>query len=174
MINDNKIILIGPSCCGKDFLRKEMQKRGYQYCVTHTTRAPRDGEKEGVDYFFIDKDNFKSMIKNKDFIEYDEFNNNYYGTLRENFENNDLFIMTPRGVNQLSEEYRKRCTVVYLSIDKELQKRRMKEDRGMGDNEIERRVESDYYTFLQFEDYDLYISNFQVKDVNKIINSIQK
>ncbi len=86
MINDMKkgaiLILSGPSGCGKSTLLKEVYKDidDYYFSISTTTRAPRVGETNGVDYFFVTKEEFEEDIENGDFLEYAKVHDNYYGT----------------------------------------------------------------------------------------------
>jgi guanylate kinase len=76
------LILSGPSGCGKSTLLKEVYKDidDYYFSISTTTRAPRVGEVNGVDYFFVTKEEFEADIKNNDFLEYAKVHDNYYGT----------------------------------------------------------------------------------------------
>ena len=85
MINEKKgaiLILSGPSGCGKSTLLKEVYKDidDYYFSISTTTRAPRVGEVNGVDYFFVTKEEFEKDINNGDFLEYAKVHDNYYGT----------------------------------------------------------------------------------------------
>ena len=85
MIKEKKgaiLILSGPSGCGKSTLLKEVYKDigDYYFSISTTTRAPRVGEQNGVDYFFVTKDEFEKDIANDDFLEYAKVHDNYYGT----------------------------------------------------------------------------------------------
>lgn len=76
------VILSAPSGCGKDTVFKEIQKIRDDVCesVSATTRAPRDGEVDGVNYFFKTKEQFEEMINNNGLLEYAQYNNCFYGT----------------------------------------------------------------------------------------------
>lgn len=76
------LVLSGPSGSGKSTLIKEMVKDigPYYFSISTTTRAPREGEKEGVDYYFVDKEHFKNDICEELFLEYATVHDNYYGT----------------------------------------------------------------------------------------------
>ena len=85
MIKEKKgaiLIISGPSGCGKSTLLKEVYKDidDYYFSISTTTRAPRVGEVDGVDYFFVTKEEFEADIKNDDFLEYAKVHDNYYGT----------------------------------------------------------------------------------------------
>ena len=65
------------------------------FSVSHTTRNIREGEVDGKDYYFIDKDTFQKMIDNGDFIEWANVHDNYYGTSFKELEkaNNEKVIL---------------------------------------------------------------------------------
>lgn len=77
------IVLSGPSGVGKGTVRKKVFKDeslNLAYSISMTTRLPRNMEKDGVDYFFVDIPTFKQMIEEDKFLEYTHFVGNYYGT----------------------------------------------------------------------------------------------
>ena len=83
------IVLSGPSGVGKGTVRKalfEMPEQEFVYSVSMTTRAPRPGEVDGVDYYFVSKDEFERQIAAGNLLEYAEFVGNYYGTPKDKVE----------------------------------------------------------------------------------------
>lgn len=77
------IVLSGPSGVGKGTVRAAIfSKKGQQfvYSISATTRSPRPGEQNGVDYFFKTREEFEEMITQKKLLEYAEYVGNYYGT----------------------------------------------------------------------------------------------
>lgn len=78
------VVLSGPSGCGKDTVLNRLceMDRKFRPAVSATTRAPREGELEGVHYYFISKEEFERRIAEGDFVEYVQYNGNYYGTLK--------------------------------------------------------------------------------------------
>ena len=76
------LVLSGPSGCGKSSLVNEVLKKNddIYFSISTTTREPREGEKEGKDYFYISKEQFKKEIDNGLFLEWAEVHGNYYGT----------------------------------------------------------------------------------------------
>lgn len=77
------IVLSGPSGVGKGTVRKEIfsqEDTAFEYSISMTTRSPREGEIDGVDYFFKSREDFEELIKQDQFIEYAEYVGNYYGT----------------------------------------------------------------------------------------------
>jgi guanylate kinase len=83
-------ILSAPSGAGKTTLCKEILKRfpDMRYSISHTTRAPRADEHNGVDYFFISKDEFEKNIQDGKWLEWAKVHDNYYGTSLDFIERN--------------------------------------------------------------------------------------
>lgn len=77
------IVLSGPSGVGKGTVRKaifESDDNDFQYSVSMTTRQKREGEVEGVDYYFRTREEFEALIEAGEMLEYAEYDGNYYGT----------------------------------------------------------------------------------------------
>src|SRR5690606_29798057 len=77
------IVLSGPSGVGKGTVRQAVFSRPdakFEYSISITTRKPREGEKDGVDYFFKTREEFEQLIKEDKLLEYAEYVGNYYGT----------------------------------------------------------------------------------------------
>jgi guanylate kinase len=80
-IKGQLIVISGPSGAGKGTVCKELlEKNNFWISVSATTRSPRNGEIEGVNYYFITKEKFLERIASEDFLEYAEVYGNYYGT----------------------------------------------------------------------------------------------
>ena len=79
------VVLSGPSGVGKDALIARMKELGrpLHYVVTATTRAKRAGEKEGVNYHFLSRQEFQQMLNERRFLEWAEVYGNYYGVPRD-------------------------------------------------------------------------------------------
>ena len=82
------VVLSGPSGSGKDTVLDKLKKTDFSFdkTISATTRDVRDGERDGVDYYFIDKNTFEERIKNQEFLEYTVYNDNYYGTPKSEVE----------------------------------------------------------------------------------------
>ena len=76
------LILSGPSGCGKSTLLKEIYKNieNYYFSISTTTRNPRVGEQNGVDYYYVSKEEFEKDIEDGHFLEWAKVHDNYYGT----------------------------------------------------------------------------------------------
>lgn len=78
------IVVSGPSGVGKGTIcNRLINELNAWYSVSTTTRNPRVGEIDGINYFFISRDEFEEKIKNGEFLEYNLYNGNYYGTSKE-------------------------------------------------------------------------------------------
>lgn len=81
----NLFVVSGPSGAGKGTLLSQVIERvpDAWVSVSATTRSPRPGEIEGVHYFFLDTDHFKSLVEQDGFLEWAQVHDNYYGTLKQ-------------------------------------------------------------------------------------------
>ena len=111
-INDGvMVILSSPSGAGKTTLVNLLsQQDNFKISISHTTRQPRQNETPDKDYYFVNDDEFKRLIKNQEFLEYAKVFNNYYGTTRTpvieklNKGQNILFDIDWQGVDQIKNK----------------------------------------------------------------------
>ena len=98
------IVLVGESASGKSSIEKYfVDNYGYKKIVSYTTRQPREGEIDGVDYHFISVEQFK-LLKGKGFFaETAIYNNWYYGVAKEDCTNDKVAVLTPHGLRQISK-----------------------------------------------------------------------
>lgn len=108
------IVLSGPSGVGKGTVRKEIfsqEDTQFEYSISMTTRLPREGEVDGVDYFFKSREDFESLIEQGKLLEYAEFVGNYYGTPEDYVratidEGKDVFLeIEVQGAKQIREKF---------------------------------------------------------------------
>jgi guanylate kinase len=108
------IVLSGPSGVGKGTVRKAIfsqENTSFEYSISMTTRPPREGEIDGVDYFFKTKEEFEHLIHQGKLLEYAEFVGNYYGTpvdyVRETLDRGkDVFLeIEVQGARQVREKF---------------------------------------------------------------------
>jgi len=80
----NLIIVSGPSGAGKSVLASRVLREmpHLKFSVSYTTRAPRGAEQNGVEYFFVNREEFQALIQGNDLLEWAEYYGNYYGTSR--------------------------------------------------------------------------------------------
>lgn len=156
MVN-KKIIIVGRGGSGKDYLRKKLTEKGYSYGVSFTSRPPREGEVDSVDYFFRSKEEIETLRDNGNFVELQEFNGWYYGITHTEFTEKDIFILTPSGIKSLPEEYRKNSFVIYLDPPIDILSKRLGERNDS--DAPKRRIIADSLDFMDFNDFDLIIKN---------------
>lgn len=173
------IVVVGPGASGKDFFRKNLLSLGYKPSISYTTRPPREGEEDSIDYHFVCKEDFVNMIGDSFFYEWNYFAKSwYYGTPKSAFDGRyNLFIMTPSGVSALSEEHRAKSIVVYINPEENVRKTRLlaRRDADLAD----RRLETDRVDFCDFRDFDIEVNDaeFSVESILgriKILEDEQK
>lgn len=153
-----KIVIVGKSASGKDHLKNRLKNRGFKASVSHTTRPPREGEVNGVDYHFIDVDTFKKMADVGEFVEYAEFNGWFYGQTIEDFDQAEVMIKSKDGLSILPSNYRKQCIVIYLDIDHKIRAERLNERNDTNDR-VDRRLLADDEQFKDFLDFEIRTTN---------------
>lgn len=170
-MKSEKFIILGQTGSGKSYLINGLIKLGEKYAPKITTRPMRNGEINGVDYCFISNQEFEKMLDLNKIKVYQKFvingENWYYGISNENFQNNNIFMMTPAEFNTLNSEERKECFVIYLDID-EVTRRIRLQSRNDNNDSIERRINADKEDFKGFNDYDLKLTDpeFEVEMVH--------
>ena len=183
MLNDGEnimVILSSPSGVGKTTISKKIEQKyqSFKISVSHTTRAPRSNEIDGVDYHFISNEKFKQLIKEKKFYEYAKIFENYYGTLKKNVDetikkNDLLFDIDWQGTKQLSKFKNLKLIKIYLITDskEELKSRLIKRNQN-SKAEVEKRFNSFDEDIKHWNDYDYIIINKNLESCFKQIESI--
>ena len=155
------IVLSGASASGKTEAAKMlMAKYGIQKAITTTTRPMRVHEVDGRDYFFVSKDKFNQLIKEDKFVEYTNYNGNYYGSTKDQIANDRVVVIDLEGLKSYSRLNDKRIVTFYLSTCEEIRYKRMLE-RGDKEEDAKRRIENDRKVF----------DNNQIPDVDYKIDS---
>ncbi len=176
------VILSSPSGVGKTTITKKIQQKysSFKISVSHTTRAARSNEVEGVDYNFVDHEKFQKLIKEKKFYEYAKIFENFYGTLKENVDNNIkkndiLFDIDWQGTKQLSQHKQLNLLKIYLITDnkEELRKRLITRNQN-SKKEVELRFKSFDEDVKHWNDYDYVIINKNLDTCFKQIEEIIK
>jgi guanylate kinase len=157
-----KVILVGPSGSGKDYLLRGLLSKQLNYSPKFTTRPKRKFETDGIEYHFISNDDYYNLQLEDKIKTSQKFiigeNIWYYGVTKENFEKNQLFIMTPHEINQMSEEDLKKCFVVYLDIPLDIRRKRLIKREDQNDS-VERRLAADELDFQNYNHFDLKITD---------------
>ena len=172
------VVLSSPSGAGKTTLVKKIaQENNFKISISYTTRKSRTNEANGKDYFFISEEEFKSLIKNKEFLEYAKVFENYYGSSKSQvFENlnkgeNVIFDIDWQGTEQIKKQKLnyKLITFFILPPSKSELFNRLK-NRDMKDkNIVEERMKQFNEDIKQWENYDFVVIN---NDLEKCYNEI--
>ncbi len=175
------IILSSPSGAGKTTLVKLLsEKKNFFVSISHTTRTPRSNEKEGIDYFFIDKKSFQKLIEENEFLEFAEVFGNYYGTSKENIikklndGHNVIFDIDWQGTEQIIKKNLdfKVVTIFILPPSKKVLKERLS-NRDMKDKLIvEERMKQFDKDILHWKNYNYVVINDDLKNCFKKIENI--
>jgi guanylate kinase len=158
-MSHKRLILVGPAASGKNFLRSKLEKRGFKFDVSYTTRPMRPGEQDGIDYKYITNEVFAFMTQLGSFYEHVIHNGYGYGTGLKEWETSDCFIMETDGIKHIDPKSRKKTFIIYLNPSIKVRKDRMKNERGWTDEEIGERIKADRKKFKDFKDYDIEITN---------------
>ena len=165
------IVFSAPSGCGKGTMLEEILKdKSFAISVSATTRAPREGEKDGVNYHFLTREDFEQRIADGKFIEHAEYCQNLYGTLVSEVDGrleqglNVILEIEPQGAMKIRE---KRPDAVFIFVVPpsigEL-RRRLKKRGTETDEVIEERVSKAAWEISQAEKYDYVIVNDALED----------
>lgn len=151
------IILLGRTCSGKDTIRKELIKLGYNPVVTYTTRPMRDDEINGVTYHFISKEEFLQKESEGFFAETTSYNvasgeTWYYGSAVKDLTKDKVMIANPDGVKKL-KQYSDLKPVVFNILAKEETILERLKQRGDDNEEALRRLAADKIDFADIKKY---------------------
>ena len=169
LYNKGAILLIsGPSGCGKSSLLKEVYKeiKNYYFSISTTTRQPRVGEQDGVDYYFVTKEQFKKDIEDGNFLEWAEVHGNYYGTslkpINKALDEQKLVIfdIDVQGFEQVITKLKDITTTVFITTPSitELEKRLYKRDTDSKEI-IQKRIINAKKEIEYIDRYDYFIVN---------------
>ena len=175
------IILSSPSGAGKTTLVKLLsKKKNFFVSISHTTRTPRSNEKEGIDYFFIEKKRFQKLIEENEFLEFAEVFGNYYGTSKKNIikklndGHNVIFDIDWQGTEQIIKKNLdfKVVTIFILPPSKKVLKERLS-NRDMKDKLIvDERMKQFDKDILHWKNYNYVVINDDLKNCFKKIENI--
>ena len=175
------VILSSPSGAGKTTLSKLLsKKKNFYISVSHTTRKPRIKEVNAKDYYFIKQDQFKLLIKKKEFLEHAKVFNNYYGTSKSSVINNlekgknVIFDIDWQGTEQIKKKKLKYKLITFFILppSKKALFDRLS-NRDMKDKLIvEERMKQFNKDVLHWKNYDYVVINDNLKNCYKEVNSL--
>ncbi len=183
MKNQKKlIILTGPSGVGKGTVIKEIlgKDKNIWLSISATTREPREGEKEGENYYFLNQKKFKEMIKQNLFLEWAQFAGNYYGTplssVNEKINNGFTVLLEieVEGAKQIKEKFPNALSIFLLPPDKEELERRIRNRGTEKEEAIKKRLLRANYEISTSNQFDFALINQNVDETAKKILKLIK
>lgn len=163
-------ILSAPSGAGKTTLLQRifangLAAAGVAFSVSHTTRAPRSGERDGVDYHFVDEAAFRDMVGQDRFLEWAQVHCHYYGTCRAEVlprlaEGTDVMLdIDVQGAEQVLERHPEAYSIFIMPPSFEALRQRLQERRLDDPEEIARRLAVSLWEIARYDRYQYVIIN---------------
>lgn len=175
------VIISGPSGSGKTTICKQLMKDPrIMRSVSYTTREPRDGEKEGIDYHFIKRNEFEKLIDGNKLIEHAEYCGALYGTplepIKEALRNGKIFILAidVKGALQVMKKISDVTSIFIMPPDNDTLRKRLKQRLTESSIDINKRLEMVNEESKYSKYYDFCVVNDQLDDtvekIKKILN----
>ena len=180
MKNLKKLIIItGPSGVGKGTIVKKIlaKDKDIWLSISATTRNPRMGEKDGVNYYFISDERFKDMIAKKEFLEWAQFAGNYYGTplstVNEKIGMGFIVLLEieVEGAKQIKEKFPEALSIFLLPPSMEELEKRIRNRGTEKEEAINQRLSRANYEIASSDKFDFVLTNH---DVNETVNGVFK
>ncbi|MFQ3248324.1 guanylate kinase [Glaciecola sp.] len=179
----NLFIVAAPSGAGKstlikEILRKSSDENRMQLSVSHTTRAPRKGEQNGVEYHFVDHTEFESMIQQDAFYEYAEVFGNYYGTSKAAISDKlqqgiDIFLdIDWQGARQVKKQNPDVISIFIMPPSVEALQARLSGRGQDSDEVIAKRMAEAQSEISHYDEFDFVIVNDHLETAHKEFESI--
>ncbi|WP_035587042.1 guanylate kinase [Hippea jasoniae] len=154
-------VISSPTGAGKTTLCNlvEKERDDVQRVITHTTRKPREGEKNGVDYHFVSNEEFKRMIKMGEFVEYAFVHSNFYGTSKKalvdvlNQGKFPILAIDVQGAKNIANSFDNVVNIFILPPDFDIWLERIKKDRSRDSLSVRLKTAVNELSELEFFDY---------------------
>lgn len=176
------VVVSAPSGAGKTTLCHEVRSLVPElyYSVSHTTRDPRPGEKEGTDFFFVSEGQFTAMRARDEFAEWAQVHGHHYGTPAKALESalsrglDVLLDIDTHGARQLRQRYPEAVSVFIMAPSMAELEARLRERKSDSAGDIARRLSRAREEIAAWRQYDYLIINRDVKDaVDQLATIIQ-
>lgn len=178
-MNKKLFVISGSSGVGKGTVLKGFLERNpnFMLSISCTTRAPRKGEVDGVNYFYLTKEDFKECIKNSKFLEWAEFAGNYYGTKKKYImqcldEGKDIILeIETQGALQVKKSMPEAVLIFICPPSYETLENRLRGRHTEDEETIKKRLEEAKREIEQAQSFDYKIIN---DDLETAIQSLEK
>ncbi|MBO6134525.1 MAG: guanylate kinase [Lachnospiraceae bacterium] len=176
------LVISGLSAAGKGTVAKALVEKfdNYVLSISATTRERRGSEVDGVDYFFISRDDFKKRIDGGDFLEYAEYVGNFYGTPKSfvieklNAGINVILEIEMQGALKVKKVYDEAVLVFFLPKSAKVQKERLINRKRDDESQIKKRIQQAIVDAEYAKHYDYILINDDledsIRDMQKIVN----
>ena len=163
------VILVGASASGKTEVARLLERRyGIKKATTTTSRKPRVGERDGIDYFFVTPEGFERLLKDNRLIEHAIYNGNYYGCGKDQVAENRCVVLDPNGLEHFISLGDPGIVTFYLTAEEDTRAARMK-GRGDRSGDIEKRLLNDR---IEFAPGKVHPTDFKIKTDGRSIEEI--
>ena len=166
------LVLVGKSGSGKTTIEDIMiHKYGMTRAISHTTREKRENDVDGVNYFFVSKEEMERLNQAGELAERIEYIGNVYALCKEQCKTDRVVVVAPEGLKQLLEKEDLDIFSVFIDVDKEVRENRML-SRGDTKEDVEKRILNDDAIFDGMESLTTIILKNNGEDVNAISEKI--
>lgn len=175
------IVISAPSGAGKGTICRELLKRNENLCmsISMTTRSPREGEKNGKDYYFVSKDEFEKRIGEGKFLEYAKVhNNNYYGTPKDKVdewlkEGKDVILeIDIQGALEINNKVKEAVFIFIMPPSMQILKQRLIKRNTETKEQLIERFKTAYQEINEVSKYNYVVINDEIDLAVKKIESI--